>query len=71
VIQVVVEIHEDVARPETASQLLARDHLTWPLQQGCEELSWLLRKIQSFRALEEFAGAHVQLKDVKTKTQRW
>lgn len=50
-VQVVVEIDEDVARPEALAQILARHDAAWPVEQEEQHLEGLVPKVDRNPAL--------------------
>ena len=58
-IQVVLEVDEDVARPEPVLQLLSRDDLTGPLEEQRQDLEGLLAQADAHPSLVEPPGCEV------------
>ena len=66
-VQVVLEIDEDVGRPEPALELLAGDDLTGMLEQGGEHLERLVAQPDADAALEEQTGRQVDREVAEAK----
>ena len=60
------EIDERAIRPETLTQLLARDEIAWSLQQQREDLEGLSRKAEARPCLAQFSCVEIQLEHAET-----